>query len=329
MATTFRNLLLVNAIAFGSSFNRDDHRITGMMVAVYTPMAPDGLSLDLDILPNYASFLASRNITNIMPAGSNGESLSLTVAERKALAEEWVAAAKPHNMKVYMHIGSESLPESIELAHHAATVGVSGILAMTPVYFKPTIETLVDYLASVAGAAPKLPFWFYHFPDDTGVLPGRAHEFLELADSSNKIPTLMGIKYTDYDLMDFQLCTMIGEPKYNMLYGRDEQALSAMLFGAEAAVSSTIGYAPSLRNAVTLWMAGKQTEAVIQQNLNAKLCSFFAQYESQAINVQKNIMGMVGMSVGPSRLPKRDLNATAAAKLESQLRELDLLDTKQ
>ena len=103
--------------------------------------------------------------------------------------------------------------------------------------------------------------------------------------------------------MDFQLCTQVGfKGKYNMLYGRDEQAVAALLLGAEAAVSSTIGYAPSLRNAVSLWRAGKQPEAVAQQKVNAELCSFFGAYESQAINVQKNIMAMVGMPVGPSRL---------------------------
>jgi len=117
-----------------------------------------------------------------MPAGSNGESLSLSISERKRLAEAWASAAPPLGLRVYMHVGTESLVESVELARHAAaTQGISGILSMTPVYFKPTIGTLVDFLAAVAGAAPSLPFWFYHFPDDTGVLPGQAHSLLALA----------------------------------------------------------------------------------------------------------------------------------------------------
>jgi N-acetylneuraminate lyase len=317
---------LVALVALGApAFDMAPHRITGMMIAVYTPMK--GLELDLDRIPAYAAFLADKNITNVMPAGSNGESLSLSVPERKALAEAWAKAAPPLGLRVYMHIGSESLVESIDLAKHAAsTAGISGILAMTPVYFKPTTETLVDFLAAVANAAPSLPFWFYHFPDDTGVMPGGAHKFLELADSSRKIPTLMGIKYTDYNLMDFALCTQVGGGKYNMLYGRDEQAIAALMLGAEAAVSSTIGYSPTLRKAVTLALAGKQAEAKAQQELNAKLCSFFGQYESLAMNVQKNIMRMVGMAVGPSRLPKRDLDDTTYKALETQLRDLDLLD---
>merc|ERR1719401_1241545 len=96
--------------------------------------------------------------------------------------------------------------DSIELAGHAArTPGVSGILSMTPVYFKPTLETLHDFLAEVASNAPELPFWFYHFPDLTGVLPGKVHTLLELNEKTGKIPNLAGVKYTDYNLLDFRL----------------------------------------------------------------------------------------------------------------------------
>lgn len=319
---------LVSALAAAApSFNIKDHKITGMMVAVYTPMKPGGMSLDLDIVPSYASFLKAKNITNIMPAGSNGESLSLTVPERKALAEAWAKAAAPLGLNVYMHVGSESVVDAADLAaHSAATDGIKGILAMTPVYFKPTTETLLDFLAHIAAAAPTLPFWFYHFPDDTGVMPGGAHDFLELADSTHKIPTLMGIKYTDYNMMDFMLCTQVANGKYNMLYGRDEQAITAFLLGADAAVSSTIAYSPTLRNAVELWSQGKQAEAKAQQELNAKLCSFFGAYESEAYNVQKSLMGLVGMPVGSSRLPKRDLTADMATALKAKLTALNLLD---
>jgi len=322
--------LLVGALAFSEKpFVIDQHRITGMMIAVYTPMKEgNALELDLDRVSAYAKFLKARNITNVMPAGSNGESLSLSVPERKSLAEAWAKAGTAEGLNIYMHVGSESLVESVELAQHAAaTSGIKGILSMTPVYFKPTTETLLDFLAAIAAAAPSLPFWFYHFPDDTGVMPGQAHKFLELAESTKKIPNLMGIKFTDYNLMDFALCTQVGGAgKYNMLYGRDEQAIAALLLGAEAAVSSTIGYSPTLRDAVSLWAAGQHADAKAAQERNAKLCSFFGQYESDAINVQKNIMKMVGMGVGPSRLPKRDMDATSAKSLEGQLRALKLLD---
>merc|ERR1712107_157876 len=189
--------------------------------------------------------------------GSNGESLSLKVSERKALAEAWGKAAQAEGIKVYMHVGSESLAEAVELTAHASqTPGIYGAICMTPVYFKPTLETLHDFLAQTAAAAPEFPFWFYHFPDDTGVLPGGANKLLDAIDKSGKIPNFMGIKYTDYNLMDFALCKQVAKGKYNMLYGRDEQALQALDSGADAAVSSTVNYAPSLREAIIAYEAG-------------------------------------------------------------------------
>ena len=173
-------LALLAVLGISTAFDRNDHGIHGEMIAVYaapasgspddgsrehiiaryTPMAADGMSLDLAKVPAYAEFVAARNISNVMPAGSNGESLSLTVAEREALLEAWVAAAAPLKLNVYMHIGSESIVDSIELARHAGAVkGCKGIVSMTPVYFKPTVDSLIEFLAPVAAAAPELPFW--------------------------------------------------------------------------------------------------------------------------------------------------------------------------
>merc|ERR1712064_243675 len=137
----------------------------------------------------------------------------------------------------------------------------------------------------------------------------------------------MGIKYTDYNLMDFQLCLAAGKGKYNMLYGRDEQAVAALVLGADAAVSSTCQYAPSLRETMKLYEQGDMSGALKEQMTNAKLCSQFGQYETKAENVQKNIMKMVGMDVGPSRLPKRDLSSTEYADLEATLRQDKLIDS--
>lgn len=309
------------------AFDIDKHKITSMMAAVYTPMkGPSALALDLTLIPAYAKLLKSKNITNIMPAGSNGESLSLSVSERKALAVAWGKAATDLGLKVYMHIGSESLVDARELMAHASkTTGIYGAVCMAPVYFAPTLPTLHDFLVEVAGAAPDFPFWFYHFPDHTHVLPGQAHVLLETIDKSGLIPNMMGIKYTDYNMMDFSLSQQVGGGKYNMLYGRDEQALLAMELGAAAAVSSTINFAPSLREAVHLFHEGDRVAAYAKQAENARLCSLFGKFTGD-VNVQKNILKMSGMDVGPSRLPKRDLTTAEYRDLQQRLTASTFID---
>jgi len=326
-------LLAVALVATASfhgacAFEIKEHKITSLMAASYTPMKNDGMELDLDRIPAYAAFLAKLNITNVMPAGTNGESLSMSVPERKQLAEAWAKAGPANGLHIYMHIGSESLVEAMDLARHAASLeGISGIICMTPLYFKPTVETLHDFLAKVAGAAPEMPFWFYHFPDDTGILKGQAHSLLEHVEQTGKIPNFMGIKYTDYDLMDFSLCMQVAKGKYNMLYGRDEQALAALDLGADAAVSSTVQYAPSLRQAIYLWSMGDKLGAKTAQETNARLCSLFGAYGAAAKNVQKGIMKMVCMDVGPSRLPFADLDGGEYSALNTLLLKNGFIDT--
>merc|ERR550514_2351170 len=89
-------LLLFCNLSLVQGFDIDAHKITSLMAASYTPMKPGGLELDLSVVPKYAKYLQARNITNVMPCGSNGESLSLSVAERKSLAEALAKVGPEH-----------------------------------------------------------------------------------------------------------------------------------------------------------------------------------------------------------------------------------------
>lgn len=297
------------------------------MAPVYTPMKSGGLELDLEAVPAYAQVLAGKSIMHVMPAGTNGEFSSLSIDERKRLTEAWAKAAPPLGINVYVHVGCESLIDAIDLAKHAArTPGVSGITSITPSYFKPTVQSLHDFLALVARAAPELPFWYYHFPDATGVLPGQAHKLLELVEKTQKNQTLMGIKFTDYNLMDFQACTAVGHAgKYDMLFGRDEDLYAALDLGADGAVSSTCQFSPTIRNVMSLFAQGDKDGSRKAQIQNAELCLTFSEYPDK--NVQKSIMKMTGFDVGPSRLPKVDLDDLDYNAYWHKLSQANLIDT--
>merc|ERR1712183_528553 len=104
-----------------------------------------------------------------------------------------------------------------------------------------------------------------------------------------------------------------------MLYGRDEQLLAALDLGADTGVSSTVQYSPSLRQVISRWSRGDKLGAMAAQEENAKLCSLFGAYSELAKNVQKNIMKMVCMDVGPSRLPYTDLDGQEYNELHELL----------
>lgn len=324
-----KRIALFFAAGLGTAlgFDREFHRIRGMMAAVYTPMKEGGMELDLSVIRPYVAHLASVNVTNAMPAGTNGESLSLSVEERKTLAEAWAKEAQGTIVKVYMHVGAESLLDTIALAKHAASVpGIAGIVAMPPVYFKPSVQSLHDYLAAVANAVPNLPLWYYHIPCMTGVLQGQAHLLVDAIEKSGKIPTFMGVKFTDYDFADFVACKEIGHGKYNLLFGRDDKGLSALMLGADGVVSSTVNYSPTLRDVVSLYAKGDMAGAQVAQQRNADLCEAFGPYSTDARNSQKAIMRMAGVDVGPARLPYVDLSEEEYNALQKTLEAGNYLD---
>ena len=81
----------------------------------------------------------------------------MTVAERKKVAEAWVASA-PEGLAVIVHVGCLNLPDSRELARHAQEIGADAFAAVAPSFFKPANSLdLAAWCAQVAAAAPALP----------------------------------------------------------------------------------------------------------------------------------------------------------------------------
>lgn len=97
--------------------------------------------------------------------GSTGEGPALSVKERKAISEAWVAAAKPTNLHVMIQVGGCPFPDVKELAEHAEQIGADSILTLPELYFKATQpEQLIEYLREISSVAPNTPLFYYHIP---------------------------------------------------------------------------------------------------------------------------------------------------------------------
>ena len=78
----------------------------------FTPMKDNGdgtTSVDLTRIPALAEYLNNTGVHWIFSAGSTGESVDLTVAERKAMAEAWVKIAPKYGQRVIVHVGADSV----------------------------------------------------------------------------------------------------------------------------------------------------------------------------------------------------------------------------
>ena len=82
----------------------------GLVAAPFTPFNPDG-SLHLEAIAPYARHLREVGVVGAFICGTTGEGASLTTAERRLVAERWVAVA-PAGLRVLVHVGHTSLDES-------------------------------------------------------------------------------------------------------------------------------------------------------------------------------------------------------------------------
>src|SRR4051794_5488744 len=98
------------------------HPLHGLTPAVHTPFDADG-TLQLDAIEKQADHLAKWNIGTVFACGTTGESSSLTVAERKAMAERWLAVTRGTDLRVVVHVGANCLADARELAAHAQKIG--------------------------------------------------------------------------------------------------------------------------------------------------------------------------------------------------------------
>ncbi|MBN3295655.1 NPL lyase, partial [Amia calva] len=218
-------------------------KLAGLMAATFTPLSAQG-EINLAVIEPYIEYLVEKQgVRSVFVNGTTGESLSLSVEERKKLAEEWCQRGKGKLDQVIVHVGCLSLKESQELAQHAADTGADGIAVISPCFFKPVEkDSLRQFLQQVAAVAPQLPFYYYHIPGLTGVHL-KAMDILQ--DIEESIPSFQGLKFSGSDLMDFGQCVHHSPPHWPMLYGMDEQLLAALVMGAHGAVGRSVACRPS------------------------------------------------------------------------------------
>jgi len=293
----------------------------GLIAAAFTPFHEDG-SLHLEMIPPLVDKLVQDGLTGIFVCGSNGEGPNMTTGERMKVAEAFVKAAN-RRLLIFVHVGHSSIAEAKILSAHAAEIGADAFSSVSAFYFKPaSVENLIDCMAEIAGAAPGLPFYYYHIPHLTGVAMDMI-EFLRLAGS--RIPNLAGIKYTSSTIHEYQSCVNFENEKFDILFGFDELLLPALAVGTKAAIGSTYTFAAPLYLKIReSFENGDILSARRQHAFMVEVIRIFVKYPP--IPAQKAIMQMLGWDLGPCRLPLTTLSRQNYDQLDSELSAISFFE---
>ncbi len=298
------------------------HRIQDLAAATHTPFYPDG-SLNLTIVEQQATHLQSTGVGHAFIGGTTGESSSLTLEERRALCGRWLEVTRRSALKVIVHVGSNCLADSRVLAAQAQELGAVAVSALAPSYFKPAnVAALVESIAQIAAAAPELPFYYYEMPSMTG-LSLSPSEFL--AQAAVRIPNLAGIKFTSSNLMEYQLCRAAQEGAFDIPFGFDEVLLGALALGASGAVGSSFNFAAPIYNRlIAAFQRGDLIGARGEQMRSVRVIQKLAAHGY--MGAAKAVMKMLGVDVGPARLPCASLDPEQTRALHSELEQMGFFE---
>lgn len=295
-------------------------KIKGLIDAPFTPFHEDG-SLNLDPIPEYAALLARNGLKGIFINGSSGEGYMLTEEERMQLAEAWMAAV-PKDFKVIVHVGSTSVMSSRRLAEHAQKIGAWGIGAMaTPFPKIGNIEQLCRYCEEIASAAPELPFYYYHIPAFNGAFLSM-YDFLKAVDG--RIPNFAGIKYTFESLYEYNRCRRYQNGKFDMLHGQDETILPCLAMGgAQGGIGGTTNYnGRCLTGILEAWEKGDLEKARQLQDFAQDVIDVICNFRGNIVG-GKRIMKLIGLDLGPNRVPFMSVTDEEEQELRRQLEAID------
>merc|ERR1719336_3843482 len=288
------------------------HPVTGLVAAVLTPFDAD-MKVNVSVVPAQAEYLRATGVGSVFVAGTTGESLKLTVDERKKLYTAW--AQEPDFLHI-AHVGDECLQNAIELTQFAVSAGYKAIGVMPSVFFKPpNVDALVAWLKPIAEAANGLPMFYYHIPSMTGV------EFvmLDLVKAAKDIPNFAGIKYTGLythpSYMDVTKILAYENGKYQVLSGREDMMLEGLVAGMVGHIGSQFNFAGEVYNKVRAAFSAGDIPAARRFQLRAIELLDIGLGPNEGANGIKFMSVLAGVPVGESRLPTVPLTDAAKSDL--------------
>jgi 4-hydroxy-tetrahydrodipicolinate synthase len=209
----------------------------GSNVALVTPFKGD--SLDEETYIKIINFHLENGTNGLVPAGTTGESPTLSHREHEKVIELCIQEAKG-KIPVIAGTGSNSTTEAISLTEHAEKAGADGALIVTPYYNKPTQEGLYQHYKAINDKCG-IPIIIYNIPGRS-VIDMTVDTMARLFELKN----IVGVKDATGDLNRVdETFKKIGN-EFIQLTGEDGLAYEYNKRGGVGCISVTANIAPKM-----------------------------------------------------------------------------------
>jgi 4-hydroxy-tetrahydrodipicolinate synthase len=291
------------------SASQTRERIKGSMPALITPFS-DG-RLDEDAFRRLVSWQVAEGSHGLVPAGTTGESATLTHDEHMRVVELCVEEARGR-VPVIAGAGSNSTAEAVALTRHAKAVGADAVLSVAPYYNKPTQEGLYRHFAAIAEAVD-IPIVLYNIPGRS-VVEISVETMARLA----KIANIVGVKDATANLARPSRERAACGTAFRLVSGEDITALGYMAHGGCGSISVTANVAPRLcAQFQEACMAGAFDRALaLQDRLVPLHDAMFCEASPAPVKYAASVLGLCSDEV---RLPIVPATEPARARIREAM----------
>ena len=289
----------------------------GAYAAMFTPIASDG-SVNEEMIERLVEHGLSNGLVGFYLTGSTGEGFLLSLDERKRVFDR-AAKAVAGRAKLIAHVGCVATDDAVDLARHAAKVGIDWVSSVAPVYFGQSFEAAYRHYERISNATD-LPFMIYSIGAE--VLPDRDVRFFDL-------PNVKGMKYTGADYFAVQCLRrrLVAAGKEAIFFaGRDEQLVCALAFRNvfSGGIGTTYNIIPRhFAEICRRSFAGDAEGAAKMQDEANRVVELMI--ESENWSYRKAMMKYIGLDCGPYRYPYAPLTDEEYAAFARRIDALGIL----
>ena len=289
---------------------------TGAGIAIITPMNADG-SINYQGLGDLIENQIANGTDAIIICGTTGEASTMTDEEHLEcirFAVEKTAGRIP----VIAGTGSNDTRYAIELSKEAEAVGVDGLLLVTPYYNKTTQRGLIAHFTAIADAV-NVPIILYNIPGRTGVNMEVA-TVKKLAEHRN----IAAIKEASGNISYAAKLIAASGDNIDVYSGNYDMVVPLVSLGGKGVISVASHVIPKqMHDMVQYCLDNNFAEATkLQIEYLDLINSLFIEVNPIPV---KEALNMMGVNVGPCRMPLYEMSDEHKAVLRASLEKHGLI----
>lgn len=289
---------------------------TGAGVAIVTPMNANG-EVNYEKLEVLLEDQIAHGTDCIIICGTTGESATLSVQEHLDVIKFAIEKVNKR-IPVVAGTGSNCTETAVLLSQEAEKYGADGVLLVSPYYNKATQKGLIAHYTKIAESI-SIPVILYNVPSRTGcnILPETA------AYLAKNVKNIVAIKEACGDISQVaKLAALVGDDM-DIYSGNDDQIVPILSLGGIGVISVLSNVAPQYTHDIVEKFMNGDIEESRKMQLKALPLINALFSEVNPIPV-KAALNMMGMEVGPLRMPLSEMEDAHKEVLKKAMEDMDI-----